>query len=198
MVFLGRGSSDGSALARTAWALWMNPVHGLAMTYWQGLVRQKQIPSEHNGAVLACTYLAAAVATAVAGGCVALRRSPASLVIASMVGAGALLLKVVAESRVLPVYALLVLYQCLFEARTASQERILALMSPWCRIWHGAHQPPNHSRRKYSRGVQLLFFAGWPAGRMFPSGLTREFIAQRGFVPRCSALDHLAAWFDEI
>mmetsp|Transcript_41442 Transcript_41442/g.119380 ORF Transcript_41442/g.119380 Transcript_41442/m.119380 type:complete len:481 (-) Transcript_41442:113-1555(-) len=103
----------------TAWALFMNPIHGLAMTYWQGLVRQKQITSDHNGAVLACTYFAAAAATALAGGCKSLRGSPASLVISSMVCAGALLLKVVAETEELSVYALLLLYQCLFQVTGA-------------------------------------------------------------------------------
>jgi len=99
----------------TIWAFWMNPVHGLVMTYWQGLVRQKRILADHNGALSASMYLTAAAATALSGNAPALRGLPSLLVIASMLGAGALLLQVVAQSAEFSVYRWLLLYQCLFE-----------------------------------------------------------------------------------
>jgi len=103
----------------TAWALWMNPVHGLAITYWQGLVRSKNILSDHNGALLAIMYLFAAIFTFASGNAAALRNKSACLVISTMLGAGLLLVKVVDEYKELQIYFWLLLYQCLFEVTTA-------------------------------------------------------------------------------
>lgn len=103
----------------TAWALLLNPVHGITMTYWQGLVRSKHILSDHNGAMLASTYLFAALFTLVSGSSSFIQGHADLFVICSMLAAGLLLLQVVRETEQLPIYLWLLLFQCLFEVTTA-------------------------------------------------------------------------------
>merc|ERR1719414_2846965 len=88
------------------------------MTYWQGLVRSKHILSDHNGDMLACMYLVAAIFT-VSSASPVFREHTSVLVIGSMLVAGALLVQVVRENSQLPIYFFLLLFQCLFEVTTA-------------------------------------------------------------------------------
>lgn len=103
----------------TAWALWMNPIHGLAMTYWQGLVRSKHIVPDHNGSLLASMYLIAAGCTLACGNTAPLRGFTPTVVILSMSAAGLLLVRLVGEWRQWAIYGCLLLYQCLFEVTSA-------------------------------------------------------------------------------
>lgn len=104
----------------TAWALAMNPIHGLTLTYWQSMVRSKHILKDHNGYLSACMYLAASLLTLGAGGAWVLQRSTSLLVVASVFLAAYLLLQLsAADTRQLTVYGWIMLYQCLFEVVTA-------------------------------------------------------------------------------
>eukprot|EP00929_Paragymnodinium_shiwhaense_P098501 TRINITY_DN59975_c0_g1_i1.p1 TRINITY_DN59975_c0_g1~~TRINITY_DN59975_c0_g1_i1.p1 ORF type:complete len:544 (-),score=128.40 TRINITY_DN59975_c0_g1_i1:43-1674(-) len=103
----------------TAWALLMNPVHGLTMTYWQSLVRAKHIFNDHNGLLLASMYFVAALLTLLTGGAAPLRRGTATLVVGSMTVAGVLLHELASESREFTLYVMLLLYFCTFEVMTA-------------------------------------------------------------------------------
>eukprot|EP00913_Durusdinium_trenchii_P034091 g31909.t1 len=104
----------------TAWALAMNPIHGLTLTYWQSMVRSKHILKDHNGYLSACMYLAASVLTLGAGGAWALQGSTSPLVLSSVFLAAYLLLGLSgADTRQLTVYGWIMLYQCLFEVTTA-------------------------------------------------------------------------------
>ncbi|CAJ1399323.1 unnamed protein product [Effrenium voratum] len=105
----------------TAWALVMNPVHGLTLTYWQSMVRSKHILKDHNGYLSACMYLAAAVLTLLAGRAAAMQRATSLLVTGSVLLAGWLLLQLAQadDTRQVTVYGWILLYQCLFEATTA-------------------------------------------------------------------------------
>ncbi|CAK9066067.1 unnamed protein product [Durusdinium trenchii] len=96
----------------TAWALAMNPIHGLTLTYWQSMVRSKHILKDHNGYLSACMYLAASVLTLGAGGAWALQGSTSPLVLSSVFLAAYLLLGLSgADTRQLTVYGWIMLYQ---------------------------------------------------------------------------------------
>jgi len=103
----------------TAWALVMNPVHGITMTYWQGLVRSKGILSDHNGTMLACMYLIAALFTIYSGFSPLFTGSTHQLVTGSLLVGGLLLIQVCRETEQLPIYGWLLLFQVLFEVFSA-------------------------------------------------------------------------------
>lgn len=103
----------------TVWALAMNPAHGLALLYWQNLVRAKHVMNDHNGILLASMYFIAALLTLASRRSAPLRGLTAFLVIGSMSGAGFLLCRLVVESGQLRLYGCLLMYQCLFEVVSA-------------------------------------------------------------------------------
>lgn len=105
----------------TAWALAMNPIHGLTLTYWQSIVRSKQIFKDHNGYLSASMYFASSVLTYLSRDFPTLQNWTPGLVIISLLVAGGVLLELAAAStsRQVTVYTWIFLYQCLFEVTTA-------------------------------------------------------------------------------
>jgi len=117
----------------TVWALAMNSAHGIALTYWQNLLREKGVHHDHNGYLLASMYLAASVLTAVTRHSAVLRGHTSVLVVGSVLSSGLLLCLVVASSRQLAFYCWLLLFQCGFEVMTAvSTFQVGALVTETC------------------------------------------------------------------
>jgi len=98
----------------TLWSLAMVPAHALTLTYWQSLVRAKNIRRDHNGYVMAIMYLIAAALTVGTRHVSPLRRLTSPLVISSMLGAGCILWRFVVEPSQLQTYGWLLLYTCLY------------------------------------------------------------------------------------
>jgi len=103
----------------TVWAVSVSPVHGLAMSNWQSLVRAKHVKHDLNGYLLAAMYLISAIVTLATGYYAPLRKLTSSLVIGTMLAAGVILCRLVSESQLLPMYGYLLLYQCMFEVACA-------------------------------------------------------------------------------
>lgn len=103
----------------TAWALAMNPAHGLMLTYWQSLVRQKHFLVDHNGYALASMYLVAGILTFLSRNASSFRSLTSVLVIGSMLGAGLICSQIVASSWEVQLYGWLLVYQCVFHLGTA-------------------------------------------------------------------------------
>ncbi|CAE8650070.1 unnamed protein product [Polarella glacialis] len=103
----------------TIWALAMNSSHGLALTYWQNLLRENGIQSNHNGYMLGGTYLAAAGLVAACRRSALLGGLTEALIIPTLLAAGTLLFAVASATQEVPFYSLLTLFQCIFEVVTA-------------------------------------------------------------------------------
>jgi len=103
----------------TIWAVAMNPAHGLALTYWQNLLREKHIKHNHNGYLLASMYLAAALLTAASRRSAPLRVLTAAPLCGSLLLGGVLLCLAAQENEQLPFYCWLGLFQSVFEVTTA-------------------------------------------------------------------------------
>jgi len=103
----------------TVWALAMSTSHGIALTYWQALLREKNITRNHNGYLLATMYFLSAALTAVSGWWTFLRSNHSVLIIGSLLVAGGMLCMLALASTELTFYFWLLLFQCCFEVLTA-------------------------------------------------------------------------------
>eukprot|EP00933_Yihiella_yeosuensis_P026815 TRINITY_DN20835_c0_g1_i1.p1 TRINITY_DN20835_c0_g1~~TRINITY_DN20835_c0_g1_i1.p1 ORF type:complete len:522 (+),score=61.69 TRINITY_DN20835_c0_g1_i1:78-1643(+) len=100
----------------TLWALTMNPTHGLALTYWQNLLRAHNIQHNHNGYILGGTYLAAAVLVAVFR---RLHGMTEVLVVVSLFAAGIFLTCLAVANEQIWFYCNLLVFQSVFEVMSA-------------------------------------------------------------------------------
>jgi len=103
----------------TIWALIENPAHGLALTYWQNLLKASGIKEAHNGYILGATYLAAAALVVACCRSRLLRHFSELLPALSLAAAGALLICLATSHVELTFYCCLLPFQCVFEVTTA-------------------------------------------------------------------------------
>lgn len=103
----------------TIWALAVNPAHGVALTYWQNLLKDHVAESDHNGYMLGVSYLAAALLVAACRRSSILRSWTSCLVILSILSMGLLLLLLTISSTQVVFYLFLVAIQCIYEVSTS-------------------------------------------------------------------------------
>ncbi|CAK9022595.1 unnamed protein product [Durusdinium trenchii] len=102
----------------TVWAMSVNPAHGVALTYWQNLLKDNFDVKDYNGYMLGASYLAAAGVVAVSRRSVLLRTSTAALVILSLLAMGLTLMGLPLCHNEFVFYIMLVATQCIFELST--------------------------------------------------------------------------------
>lgn len=103
----------------TIWALAVNPAHGVALTYWQNLLKDHVVETDHNGYMLGVSYLAAALVVAACRRSSILRSWTSCLVILSILSMGLLLLLLTVSSTQVLFYLFLVAIQCVYEVSTS-------------------------------------------------------------------------------
>lgn len=103
----------------TIWALIENPAHGLALTYWQNLLKASGIKEAHNGYILGATYLAAAALVVACCRSRFLRHFSELLPALSLAAAGSLLICLATSHVELTFYCCLLPFQCVFAVTTA-------------------------------------------------------------------------------
>lgn len=103
----------------TVWALLVNPAHGVALTYWQNLLKDIIDAKDRNGYMLGASYFAAAAVVAAVRRSSLLRAWTSLLVVGSVLSMGLLLLALTASHEELLFYLILVLIQCVFEVSAA-------------------------------------------------------------------------------
>ena len=103
----------------TVWALLVNPAHGVALTYWQNLLKDIVDAKDRNGYMLGASYFAAAAVVAAVRRSSLLRAWTSLLVVTSVLSMGLLLLALTASHEELLFYLILLLIQCVFEVSAA-------------------------------------------------------------------------------
>jgi uncharacterized membrane protein YuzA (DUF378 family) len=104
----------------TIWTLAMGAAHNLSLTYWQAVVKSKDLMVDHNGYALASMYLAAGVLTALSRHWTPLGSSTSALVIVSMLAASVAIWQVVHATLELQLYGWLLAYQCIYHLSLAT------------------------------------------------------------------------------
>ena len=97
----------------------VNPAHGVALTYWQNLLKDHVVETDHNGYMLGVSYLAAALVVAACRRSSILRSWTSCLVILSILSMGLLLLLLTVSSTQVLFYLFLVAIQCVYEVSTS-------------------------------------------------------------------------------
>ena len=99
----------------TAETLEVNPAHGVALTYWQNLLKARVHETDHNGYMLGASYLAAALVVAACRRSAVLRGWTSVLAILSILLMSFLLMALTITSSQIIFYVLLVCIQCVYE-----------------------------------------------------------------------------------
>eukprot|EP00438_Fugacium_kawagutii_P010460 Skav232998 [mRNA] locus=scaffold387:308574:309899:- [translate_table: standard] len=127
----------------TVWALAVNPAHGIALTYWQNLLKVRVThEKDHNGYRLGISYLVAAAVVAACRRSSILRGWTSLLVVLSTLSMGLLLIALTISDSQWVFYALLVGIQTIYEVSTS-----VSTFQVGCAVCKAVETCPNGPRQ---------------------------------------------------